>query len=257
MAKRDRKVDFLENLSEVTQQMQAQDQEASIRRSEERGELSALPVDLIRQRTIDTRPLNDKHVLSLMESIATLGLIEPLAVEQEKVLLAGGHRLAAILLLQETDLQAFEHHFPDRKVPVRVMPFIASADPERALQIEVAENEHRRDYTPSEVRSIADHLRQAGYRDSGGRPKKGEKALMPALSVVIGKNRRTIHRYLSEPKEKKTETDVIVFLKKAKKSLEFWQTESPQTKINEKLKKEIPDFLSLIDEILATDKNRT
>lgn len=255
MMAKGRTPDFLSNRKKVTEKITAQDRKVAVRREEERGDLNALHLESIKQRASDTRPLNDKHVVSLMESIAILGLIEPLAVDQEKVLLAGGHRLAAILMLQETDPEAFEHHFPGRKVPVRIMPFVASAAPERALQVEVAENEHRRDYTPSEVRSIADHLRQAGYRDSGGRPKKGEKALMPALSVVIGKNRRTIHRYLSEQKKEKTTTDVTVFLKKAKKSLESWQKDSNETNKNQKLRKEIPDFLALIDEILAADES--
>lgn len=255
MASRDRKPDFLSNRKIVTEKIAAQDRKVAERRAEERGDLSTLHIERIKQRAADTRPLNDKHVASLMESITILGLIEPLAVDQDKVLLAGGHRLAAILLLKETNPESFDQHFSDSKVPVRIMPFTASAEPERALQVEVAENEHRRDYTPSEVKSIAEHLRKAGYRDSGGRPKKGEKALMPALSVVVGKNRRTIHRYLSEPKNEKTATDVTVSLRKAKRSLEIWQKTSPKTKRNQKLMNEIPEFLTLIDEILSTGEN--
>jgi ParB family chromosome partitioning protein len=55
------------------------------------------------------------------------------------------------------------------------LPFNADEDPELALQIEVAENEQRRDYTSAEVRAIADRLRESGYVDVKGRPKKGKK----------------------------------------------------------------------------------
>lgn len=253
MARRSKKVDFLENLSAVTEQMQDKDQEATLLREKERGELSTLPLERIRNRESNTRTLNMEHVQSLKESISTLGLIEPLAVDQEKVLLAGGHRLAAITLLLETEPDVFNQHFPNRAIPVRVMPFVAASEPERALQVEVAENEYRRDYTPAEVRGIAERLIEAGYKDVKGRPKKGEKVLMPALSTVVGKNRRTIQRYLhGEPS--KSRTDVHLFLKKAKKSLESWQKQSDKSSSDsQELSKQLPKILSLLDAVMGED----
>jgi ParB family transcriptional regulator, chromosome partitioning protein len=247
MARRSKKVDFLEDLSAVTEQMQSKDQEVTLRRERERGELSTLHLERIKNRESSTRTLNAQHVQSLKESISTLGLIEPLAVDEEKVLLAGGHRLAAIALLLETEPETFEQHFPNSAIPVRVMPFIAANEPERALQVEVAENEYRRDYTPTEVRGIADRLIQAGYKDVKGRPKKGEKVLMPALSTVIGKNRRTIQRYLHGD-SKKSRTSVHLFLEKAKKSLESWQKKASQdSAASQELNQRLPEILSLLD----------
>lgn len=246
MAKRE-PVNFLQNLSSVTERMQESDQQVSQRRDGERGELSSIPIEQISKREADTRPLNQAHVEGLAESIAALGLIEPLVLDQDKVLLAGGHRLASIEYLKSTDIDLFNQQFPGEQVPVRIMPFVAKNDPERALQIEVAENEHRRDYTPAEVRVIAAHLKAAGYRDSGGRPKKGEKALMPALSVVIGKNRRTIHRYLSEPNKEKTTTDVSVYLKKASKALQLWQKQVKKMPHNQEFLEQLPEILEMID----------
>ena len=253
MVKRSATVDFLENISSVTEQMQVRDQEVSSRRAEERGDLNAIPFDLIRLRDMDTRPLNEKHVESLAESIATLGLIEPLVLDQDKTLLAGGHRLAAIKFLQKSDPKAFNQQFPNNLIPVRIMPFKADDDTERALQIEVAENEHRRDYTPAEVRNIADHLRKAGYREGSGRPKPGEKLLMPALSVVIGKNRRTIQRYLHGATA--NQTDVQVYLKRARQALQCWKKEVPKDSKNLVLIERLPDFLELIDQLLAESNN--
>ena len=255
MARRSKKVDFLENLSAVTEQMQDRDREANLRREQERGELSTLPLERIKSRESNTRTLNTQHVESLKESISTLGLIEPLAVDQSKVLLAGGHRLAAIALLLKTEPETFEKHFPNSAIPVRVMPFLSEKEPDRALQVEVAENEYRRDYTPAEVRGIAKRLVAAGYKDVKGRPKKGEKVLMPALSTVVGKNRRTIQRYLHGD-SKKSRTDVHLFLKKAKKSLESWKKEPNQnSSASQELKEQLPHILSLLDAVIEAESS--
>ena len=190
----------------------------------------------------------------MKESISTLGLIEPLAVDQEKVLLAGGHRLAAIALLLKTEPDTFEQHFPNSAIPVRVMPFLAANEPDRALQVEVAENEYRRDYTPAEVKKIAERLVEAGYKDVKGRPKKGEKVLMPALSTVVGKNRRTIQRYLhGEGESKKSRTDVHL-LKKAKQCLKSWQEKTDQnTAASQELSRQLSEMLSLLDSVIEED----
>lgn len=247
MARRSKKVDFLEDLSAVTEQMQDRDQEVTLRRERERGELSTLPLDRIKDRESNTRTLNQQHVQSLKDSISALGLIEPLAVDQEKVLLAGGHRIAAIALLQQTEPSTFKQHFPDGTIPVRVMPFVATKEPDKALRVEVAENEYRRDYTPAEVRKIAERLIQAGYKDVKGRPKKGEKVLMPALSTVVGKNRRTIQRYL-HGEASKSRTDVHLLLRKAKKSLLDWDKQaSKKSPQNAELRKQLPEIISMID----------
>lgn len=243
--------DFLKGASATSDRMSARDADVSARRTVERGELSSLPIDRIKPRASDTRKLNKRHVYGLSESIAILGLIEPLVVDKDGVILAGGHRLAAIYVLRDEKEQAFHSHFPDGNIPVRVMPFIAAEEPERALQIEVAENEHRRDYTPAEVRNLAQYLRESGYRDSGGRPRKGEKPLMPALSVVIGKNKRTIRRYLNEYNKPKTGTDVRVYLQRAKKSLEKWQSEVPSKAIPTEFSERLPEILELLEAALS------
>jgi ParB family chromosome partitioning protein len=159
---------------------------------------SKLPLDSIGERVLDdTRALNEDHVNELAESIAALGLIEPLVVDAKQRLLAGAHRKAAILLLQRSQPEVFDERFPDG-VPIYRIDFDSETEPERALAIEAAENEKRRDYTPAEIRVIADKLRSAGYEDVKGRPKQGQKPLMPALSVVVGKSKRHLRRQLSD-----------------------------------------------------------
>lgn len=194
---------------------------------------ATMPLDKIIDRAGgDSRPLNPAHVEELANSIAVVGLIAPIAVDSRGRLLAGGHRRAAILELQERDSEAFATQFPGGQVPIRRYDFDSQVEPEKALAIEASENEKRKDYTPVEVRAIAERLRVAGYRDSPGKPKKGEKALRPALELIIGKSIRQVRRYLNETddhliengtsnQDKQTRSDVRV-LNRALVSLQKW-----------------------------------
>jgi ParB family transcriptional regulator, chromosome partitioning protein len=160
---------------------------------------SRLPLHQISDRSGgDTRPLNQAHIEALAESIAAVGLIQPIAIDSQGRLLAGGHRRAAIAHLQETNPNAFFEWF-ERGIPVHRFDFDASQDEGRALAIEVSENERRRDYSAVEVRALADRLVEAGYTNQRGGVKKGTKAIGPSLEVITGKSRRTIERYLSKP----------------------------------------------------------
>jgi ParB family transcriptional regulator, chromosome partitioning protein len=164
---------------------------------------SRLPIDQITDRPGgDTRSLNPAHVEALAESIAAIGLIQPIAVDNQGRLLAGGHRRAAIIHLKATDEAVYDKWFP-HGVPVHRFDFDASQDEALALAIEATENEKRRDYTPDEVRELADRLRQSGFEDLKGRPKKGQKSMVLALSTIIGKSDKTVRRYLSDDEEPK------------------------------------------------------
>jgi ParB family chromosome partitioning protein len=175
----------------------------------------------------DTRQVDAYHVLALAESVAVLGLLEPLVVDRELRLLAGAHRWEAVQLLAMVDPEQRAQRwsvlagFPEEtavtgealaatqriralaamphpaEVPVRIMDLNAEAEGNRALAIEVAENEKRRDYTRTEVEALAKRLKKAGYRDDRGKPKTGQRALGPALAVIIGKSARTVRRFLS------------------------------------------------------------
>lgn len=185
-----------------------------------------LPVREIEPRFNDaTRMLDPEHVIELAESISALGLIEPLAVDQKLRLVAGGHRWVALRLLAEepskrsdlgkkiltTDeaaLSLFARLDPlavlSDPIPVHVLEFDSKKSPADALAVEIAENEKRRNYTSVEVHRLAETMRNAGFRDTKGRPKAGEKALAPALAVVLGKSERTVRRLLSGDLENRT-----------------------------------------------------
>lgn len=221
---------------------------------------STLPLHQIRERETNTRELRQSHVEALAESIAVLGLLEPLVVDNRNRLLAGGHRLAAIKLLSEINPDSYNQHFPKEMVPVQVMPFDTETEPERAFQVEVAENEHRRDYTPAEVRALADRLRANGYVDQPGRPIKGTKALRPALEVIIGKSLRTVQRYLNEdgkPRHSAMVSEQTV-LRQSLKKLQEWESmivNSEMTAPRQELAKQLPKLMKLVELVIEEMKS--
>ena len=226
--------------------------------SNDTGQRATIALEEIKERQIDTRPISDEHVASLSESIAALGLIEPIVIDRTGRLLAGAHRLASVRLLKKDNSETYNKHFPDHAIPVRIMPFDAEKEPNRALDCEVAENEHRRDYTVKEVRALAERLKAAGYLATRGRPQTGEKALVPALQVIVGKSRRTLTRYLAENDNEKNEPNGS-FIKRqqtvkklqrdlnAVMKLELDEVSTPKVQA---LNKQLPKFMKIVDAAL-------
>lgn len=164
------------------------------------GEVALMPLDKVLGRVggLDTREPTAEALDAMTASLDALGLVEPLVVDRLGRLLCGKTRLIALRRLAAKDPARWD------KVPVRRMDFDAEADPARALAVEVTENEQRRDYTAGEVRSLAERLQAAGFRATPGRPRKGEKALLPALGAVVGLHKRQLLNILNPDPEKKT-----------------------------------------------------
>ena len=249
----------------VTDDMANKDRAIQEKRSREKTQRSTLPLNQIKIRETDTRPLHEEHVNALSESISVLGLLEPLVVDKRSRLLAGGHRLAAINVLKNVNSKAYQQHFPEDTIPIRMMDFDAEENDDLALQVEVAENEHRRDYTPKEVRLLADRLQAQGYKRLKGRPGKGEKSLVLALAFVVNKSKRTIERYLQESNQENNQqnqgstTDVALSLEKKNltktyTNLQNWQNnlqEQPETPKRQALLKKLPRFMKAVDAALT------
>lgn len=213
-----------------------------------KGNPSLMPFENIQDRADDTRQLNQKHVEALALSIAAIGLIEPLVVDQDGVLLAGGHRKAAIAFLTDgpSGDKLMDNLFPGG-VPVRIMPFSASDSPEKALNVEIAENEIRRDYSRDEVLAIAERLKQAGFEELKGRPKKGQKPLMPALAAVVGKSKRRIQQMMEEPKDESAKDCILSesdqHLQKAIALLQKWETSHGRKRRETALAKKMDEII--------------
>ena len=219
---------------------------------------SATPIDEIHDRAGgDTRPLNLAHVDELAKSISLLGLIEPLVVDNQNRLLAGGHRRAAILQLWADEPETFEKHFSDG-VPVHRIAIDSEKEPELAMQLEIAENEQRRDYTPAEVKAIADRFREAGFSGDRGRPAKGQQPLIPALMAVVGKSRRTVSRYLEEENSQKnkpngtiSEPDYTRLLQQSQKALSKWLKKPRKSKREKAVVDKLSEAVKAIEELLG------
>lgn len=229
-----------------------QDQVAEEKAERNRSQRIHLPLSRIQPRTENTRPLHEGHIADLVESIGALGLIEPLVVDIKGVLLAGGHRLAAIQVLKESTPDLYYQNFPHDLVPVRVMPFDAQAEPKRSLQVELAENEKRVNYSREQVERLTVRLRSLNYQDTRGRPKEGEKALGPALAVAIGVSTRYVRRVLSDlDKGNKNRNSVPILsrvktLQKVEAALEELMNlpkSARPTKADQVLLKAVPAFL--------------
>lgn len=189
----------------------------------------------------DTRDLSAPHVVALAESIAVLGLLEPIVIDRRGHLLAGAHRLAALQLLDIADSDARSTHFysridtseeaektpgcrdladrvqaldihrrdacPATTTPVLVVDVKGNDDASdrRRLAVEVAENNVRRPYTVPEIKALAARLKAAGYKVDPGRRKKGAPPTVKSvLEAAIGRSQRTIERILSKQTGGKT-----------------------------------------------------
>ncbi len=262
---------LLAQATAVADAIHEQDQAAEAKSQRDRAQRINLSLSRIRPRAEDTRPLREQHVKDLAESIGALGLIEPLVVDLKGVLLAGGHRLAAIQLLKAANSELYQMQFPDDLVPVRVMSFDAEAEPERSLQVELAENEKRVNYSRDQIEQLADRLRALNYRDIVGRPKEGEKALGPALSVAIGVSTRYVRKVLRQQRsgetgeiEEKIRNSVPNFhklkvLRKIEAALEELITlpESDQpTRAEQSLYKAVPTFLKKLKTSIDEENKR-
>jgi len=148
---------------------------------------------------VDVLPLDAIHVgkryrqymgdiEGLAASIAESGLLHPIVVTPERLLISGERRLAAVRSLGWTT------------VPVRVL------DPADLLRAEADENTVRQDFTPSEAVAIADALRpeaerqarerqRAGIRPSGKFPEGLDRgSVRDALAAAVGLSGRTLDK---------------------------------------------------------------
>lgn len=185
--------------------------------------------DILDREDGDLRPINAAHVVELAESIAAVGLLQFPVVDEKNRLLAGGHRREALRVLRDLaaspddevrklferaegdetperltaeDIERYRTAFARRfseGVLVNVFDTTTHGDPAAVrLEVEAIENEKRLDFTKGELATIVERLKQAGYREIGGKPKAGQRVLSRELGRIIGKSRRSVFRILAE-----------------------------------------------------------
>ena len=219
------------------------------------GKSDTIRLSDIKPREQDTRSINEAHARELMESIRVLGLIEPIVTDANGVLLAGGHRHWALNTMIVEYPDDFEKHFPGAEIPVRRMDFSVTDDNARALAIEIGENEHRRNYSADEIRTVTERLEKAGYKRIKGRAGKNDKPLMPILSAAIGLSKRRINAILRDAEVGNQESgkdgslsESDRHLQRAIASLKKWQTTRGRKKRESALGAKIDRILSELNE---------
>lgn len=206
------------------QQMAAHADAAVKTKVEEAKSIQIVPLQNIRNRHMeDTRPAAPKHILSLAESIAALGILQPLALDKKHRLIAGLHRLSAIKLIASSDREEFFNNLGGKvdesireqldtlphlstlalplsqgELPCVILDFDSANDTEAALAAEAAENTARKGYSSDEIANIAQKLLNAGYTERDGRPKKGEKALRPTMEMILGMTSKQVRHALDK-----------------------------------------------------------
>jgi ParB family transcriptional regulator, chromosome partitioning protein len=263
---RKRSTSVLGQASAIADAISEQDQAVETKFEQDRSQRTTLPLTKISPRSEDTRPLHLQHVRDLAESIAALGLIEPLVIDLQGRLLAGGHRLAAIKALKEESPNFYGQHFSDDLIPVRVMPFDSVLEPERSLQVELAENEKRVNYSRDQIERLAERLRSLNYREISGRPKAGEKALGPALAVAIGVSTRYVRKVLSSKYENTRNSvpsiqdqKLLKLLRKLESTLEGFANFAASedlTRSEQSLAKAVPGFLTKVKASIRSEQQR-
>lgn len=167
-----------------------------------------------------SRSLDPKHVVALAHSLAALGLIHPLVIDIDNVLVAGSHRYAALTLIASPpadrlaclwELCKLPTPVPAKlrdelleglkevavnpesidfdRLPVRILPLSHKDNPEAVWQAEVAENERRRDYSRDEIRGLAERLRAQGYKFGKGPPNRRRTPSLACAERRVGQVR--------------------------------------------------------------------
>jgi ParB family chromosome partitioning protein len=126
-------------------------------------------LDEIKPRETKSRGIDPAHVKDLAASIGRVGLINPLTLAQDKQIVAGHHRREALVELRDNFPDIFELRFPNGLIPIRRSALGYETKSEELWDIELAENERRKNYTPKEVTGIMDYL-SARYSNQVGRP---------------------------------------------------------------------------------------
>jgi hypothetical protein len=163
-----------------------------------------LPVEIAVDERAGGATLSAIHVLNLADSIAALGLLEPLIVDCQGRLLAGAHRLAALQLLaiadpeervrafaeagdpatvvdlgervRRLDATTFLDFYPGGRIPVLVVD--TSGDEDLATTVRVVEVAARQQWRID----IAQELRKGGFVARHHVP--GARARRPASEPV-------------------------------------------------------------------------
>lgn len=189
------------------------------------------------------RAVDESKVRELSQSMAEIGLINPITVTQDKTLITGAHRLAAAKLLGWTEIEAT----------------VSELDGLRAELAEIDENLMRNELhyidQGNAIKRRDELLREAGIRAQRGRPDKcAESAYLttPQLAKNIGISPRVFHE------NKQIATNVLPEAQEAIKAADLPKTDAlkiarmeprEQMKVAERLSEGAKSYADAVREI--------
>jgi hypothetical protein len=184
----------------------------------------------------DLRRVNLEHMIAIAKSVLQFGSLSPINVDTNHHLITGRHNLFACRLLalppeerkpwvnnridagdiigkltpnKEDELLSLDRRPPE--IEACINEFDSAKYSEYARQLEVIENEKRKNLEKEEVINRYKELAAMGYRSAVGKPKIGEITITSIIEREFGINAKTIWRYMNSDtaKEKARPTSYI------------------------------------------------
>lgn len=141
------------------------------------------------------RVIDKEHVNKLKASINDQGLLEPLVVDRNGVLLAGHHRFEALKQLQNGDSDRFNGWFPRSHVPVLRLNIDAEKDTQIAAAAAISENRKRKELSREVIKKFCDTMaKKHNIHMRSGRPPKGKVSMSKLLSDALQVSPRHVRR---------------------------------------------------------------
>lgn len=230
-----------------------------------------------------------RDVADLILSIDKTFLIHPPLVDKNLRLIAGAHRVRAMMLLSKekekrvgllgqwikkrsvigtiAELEQLGGMIRScKKVSRQILVNVANLDStdsgDRALLklVELQENEQRTALEKGHVVAAYHMLQKQGYHGSVGRPAKGENAIFPELQMMFHASKRTLQRHLrgissgSEKVSPVAISDELKYGRAARNALQKLSVavEEAQGSDFAAILEQVKAFMSCLDEVLAT-----
>ncbi len=179
-------------------------------RSEQEGVAEHLPLEDFIEPPWNCWKTTDKRIRELAEDIRRRGLLEPILIDVENIVLAGKHRVLALRQLQEQNPAWFTDALP-QGVPYFRHDISYRTNPFEAGLLQLAANFNRaKTPTAQELRphllSLLEKMPHEVYHFGKGNPGK-KQPVIPTLMDAFGVSRRTIARALA--KDDATASDIV------------------------------------------------
>jgi hypothetical protein len=160
--------------------------------------------ELVVREGAGSRTSDDATVRRLAQDIRLRGLLQPLVIDDNKDIIDGRHRFAALDFLRSTDPKWFVKTFK-RGIPVVRRPFARENDLERAVREAMVANAARKAPSPRDIdQYIRDLISTEEFAVSeGGRPSAGKRSLSSVVKSDLKVSDSTAKRLIRRARGEK------------------------------------------------------